>query len=310
MFKPLIDIIIVNWNSAKQLFNCLKSIENLDNKNYISSVIVIDNASIDSSLLQLEDLDIPLKIIKNSCNKGFAAACNQGALVSNAEYILFLNPDTKVFEISISKPIDVLNKLIDEKFGICGIQLVNDNGNISPSCSRFPSAKCILATMFGLQYLFPKTFPKQLMLEWDHCNSRTVDQVMGAFFLIRRSLFEELEGFDERFFVYFEEVDLSWRAKLKGWNSYYLSDAQVYHKGGGTTENIRGISLFYYLRSRILYGYKHFGFFTATILLTCTLIIEPYSRIIQSLKIKSKKEFLGVLQAYRYLYLWCLGFKK
>jgi GT2 family glycosyltransferase len=133
---------------------------------------------------------------------------------------------------------------------------------------------------------------------------------MGAFFLIRRSLFEELEGFDERFFVYFEEVDLSWRAKLKGWNSYYLSDAQVYHKGGGTTENIRGISLFYYLRSRILYGYKHFGFFTATILLTCTLIIEPCSRIIQSLKIKSKKEFLGVVQAYGYLYLWCLGFKK
>jgi GT2 family glycosyltransferase len=281
-------------------------------KNINFSVIIVDNNSTDKSLANIENtnINLPLTILKNNRNLGFGVACNQGANASNSEYLLFLNPDTKLCHNSVQASIEFLENPDNSDIGICGVQLLNNSGSISRSCSRFPSPKCTLATMFGLQYLFPKTFPKQLMVEWDHCNSRIVDQIMGAFFLIRRSLFEELGGFDERFFVYFEEVDLSWRAKLKGWNSYYLSNAQVYHKGGGTTENVRGISLFYYLRSRILYGYKHFGFFKATILLTCTLIIEPCSRIIQSLKIKSKKEFLGVVQAYGYLYLWCLGFKK
>ncbi|OBQ41537.1 MAG: hypothetical protein AN484_20735 [Aphanizomenon flos-aquae WA102] len=306
-----IDIVIVNWNSQDYLRDCILSMSQIP-KNINFSVIIVDNNSTDTSLENIENtnINLSLTILKNNRNLGFAKACNQGATVNKSEYLLFLNPDTRLCHNSIQEAIEFLANPDNSDIGICGVQLLNNGGSISHSCSRFPSPKCTLATIFGLQYLFPKTFPKQLMLEWDHCNSRTVDQVMGAFFLIRRSLFEELEGFDERFFVYFEEVDLSWRAKLKGWNSYYLSDAQVYHKGGGTTENIRGISLFYYLRSRILYGYKHFGFFTATILLTCTLIIEPCSRIIQSLKIKSKKEFLGVVQAYGYLYLWCLGFKK
>jgi N-acetylglucosaminyl-diphospho-decaprenol L-rhamnosyltransferase len=306
-----LDIIIVNWNSQDYLSDCISSVSHIP-KNINFSVIIVDNNSTDKSLANIENtnINLPLTILKNNRNLGFGVACNQGANASNSEYLLFLNPDTKLCHNSVQASIEFLENPDNSDIGICGVQLLNNSGSISRSCSRFPSPKCTLATMFGLQYLFPKTFPKQLMVEWDHCNSRIVDQIMGAFFLIRRSLFEELGGFDERFFVYFEEVDLSWRAKLKGWNSYYLSNAQVYHKGGGTTENVRGISLFYYLRSRILYGYKHFGFFKATILLTCTLIIEPCSRIIQSLKIKSKKEFLGVVQAYGYLYLWCLGFKK
>ena len=160
-----------------------------------------------------------------------------------------------------------------------------------------------------MHYLFPTIFPKQLMTEWRHDNSCVVDQVMGAFFLIRSSLFKDLEGFDERFFVYFEEVDLSLRAKQKGWNSYYLSTSQIYHEGGGTTKSIRGLSLFYYLRSRILYTYKHFSFATATLLSICTLIIEPFPRIFYALMIGSIGEFLGVFNAYKYLYLWCVTSK-
>jgi len=306
-----IDIVIVNWNSQDYLRECILSISQIRG-NIKISVIIVDNNSTDTSLDNIDNPNIylPLTILKNNRNLGFGTACNQGANLSKADYLLFLNPDTKLCHNSIQEAMEFLENPDNSEIGICGAQLLNDDGSINPSCSRFPNPKCTIATMFGLQYLFPKTFSKQQMVEWDHRNNCVVDQVMGAFFLMRRSLFEELGGFDERFFVYFEEVDLSLRAKSKGWNSYYLSDSQIYHKGGGTTENIRGISLFYYLRSRILYGYKHFGFFSATILLIGTLIIEPFSRIIQSFKTKSKKEFLGVLQAYTCLYLWCLGLNK
>ena len=303
--KISLDIIIVNWNSGDQLFNCLKSLEILDLSGIvINNVTVVDNASTDRSLVKTLSTKLPLKVISNSENIGFAAACNQGCVNSDADYLLFLNPDTIAFEKSIIQPIEFLNQSANSQVGICGIQLLDDNGNVSRSCSRFPTPSCHVATAFGGHYLFPKIFPKQLMTEWDHTNSSVVDQVMGAFFLVRRSVFDELSGFDERFFVYFEEVDLALRAKSKGWNSYYLSTAQIYHRGGGTTASIRGLSLFYYLRSRILYMYKHFDFITATLLLICTLIVEPFSRIAQSIVMRSQKEFFGVLSAYKHFYLW------
>jgi hypothetical protein len=303
-----IDIVIVNWNSGSQLFDCLKSLEQLSNSDNfcLSKVAIVDNASVDNSLANIEYLNLPINLIINDRNLGFAAACNQGAAGSNSDYLLFLNPDTRVFSNSISRAIEFLNQPQNAQIGICGVQLLQDDGKVSRSCSRFPNPNCMLATMFGLQYLFPDTFPKQLMIEWDHKESSVVDQVMGAFFLTRRNLYQELEGFDERFFVYFEEVDFAFRAKLKGWDSYYLSDAQIYHQGGGTTKNLRGISLFYYLRSRVLYCYKHFDFWVATLLFILTMIIEPLSRIVQSLILRSKQEFFGVLAAYRYLAIWCL----
>ena len=105
------------------------------------------------------------------------------------------------------------------------------------------------------------------MREWNHEESREVDQVMGAFFLVRQKLFEEWGGFDERFFVYLEDVDFSSRARRVGWRSFYMAGVKAYHKGGGTSEQIKSTRLFYSLRSRILYSYKHFSCASATALL-------------------------------------------
>jgi len=139
------------------------------------------------------------------------------------------------------------------------------------------------------------------MTEWDHNETMEVDQVMGAFFLIRRSLYDALGGFDERFFVYFEEVDISYRAYKSGWKTIFLASAQVFHKGGGTSQQVKASRLFYSIRSRILYAFKHYHMLSAIYLLVLTLLIEPLSRIIQAFGRGSKSQISETLIAYQML---------
>ncbi|WP_222927547.1 glycosyltransferase family 2 protein [Biomaibacter acetigenes] len=257
----LISIVIVNWNSGRQLYECLKSIYNAKKDGLeIDRVVVVDNASSDNSLFGLEEIDIPLKIIKNSTNRGFAAACNQGAKESNADYLLFLNPDTLLFKYSLSKPIAFMEKAENRNIGIVGIQLINENKEISRTCARFPTLGQFNSKIFGLDRLFPKL--SYFMAEWDHKSDRFVDHVIGAFFLVRRQLFEKLNGFDERFFVYLEDLDFSYRAKQLGYSSYYLTSTKAYHKGGGSSEKLKMYDYFihceagFYMDINILIGFQ------------------------------------------------------
>lgn len=277
---PRIDIIIVNWNAGDHLRKCLASIPAATRKDLFNlSVIVVDNGSTDNSLEGLSELAIPLRVIRNTVNRGFAAACNQGAAGSRADYLLFLNPDTILYPDSLLTPVRFMERPDSARIGIIGIQLVDENGTVSRTCSRFPTTGMFVAKTFGLDRLLPGLFPTHGLLDWDHLSSREVDQIMGAFFLVRSRLFTSLGGFDERFFVYFEEVDFSLRALSTGWKSYYLADAQAYHHGCGTTEQVRAMRLFYSLRSRILYGFKHFGVLSAACLLFATLVLEPLARL-------------------------------
>jgi GT2 family glycosyltransferase len=299
-----ISIIIVNWNSGGQLYGCLNSIYNAKKESFsLDRVIVIDNASTDGSLCGIEEIDLPLYIIRNSTNKGFAAACNQGAKMCSSDYLLFLNPDTMLFEDSLIKPIEFMEDSKHKKIGIVGIQLIDDKGGISRTCARFPSLKQFIIKILGLDLLFPKLFSSHFMTEWDHKNDRFVDHVIGAFFLVRRELFEKLNGFDERFFVYLEDLDFSYRAKQLGYSCYYLTSAQAYHKGGGSSEKVKDIRLFYSLKSRILYGYKHFGRVSAVILTFLTLVIEPITRMIFAIIRRSPSDVKETLKAYKMLWV-------
>jgi len=301
--KPSLDVIIVNWNAGVQLRSCLLSLENtVKNCFELNRVVIVDNASTDGSADGLEQISLPIEIIRNSKNLGFAAACNQGAKGSEAEYLLFLNPDTRLFPASLEKAIKFMEEPEQSDVGILGIQLLDENGRVSRSCARFPSANQFLSKMLGLNRLFPNLFNDHFMVEWDHSYTRQVDQVMGAFFLVRRMVFEELHGFDERFFVYFEEVDLSLRAIQNGWKSVYYADAQAYHKGGGTSEQIKATRLFYSLRSRILYSYKHFSRRAAIAVLLGTLFIEPFSRTILGLSKLSLTTIGETIKAYKLLW--------
>jgi len=299
-----LDIVIVNWNSGTQLRDCLNSIKDtMKNTFVLSRVVVVDNGSTDGSIHNLECSDLPLTVIHNSINLGFAKGCNQGADKSSSQYLLFLNPDTRLFNDSLDVPIVFMERRINKNVGICGIQLVDENNILSRSCSRFPTIGHVFNKAIGLMRVSPRLFPGQDMSEWNHNTDRKVDQVIGAFFLVREKLFCELNGFDERFFVYFEEVDFSYRAFKAGWRSYYLANCRAYHKGGGSSEQVKAKRLFYSLRSRILYGYKHFSLIGGTFILLTTVLLELVTRATVAILRGSLSELGEILQAYYLLYL-------
>ena len=301
---PFMDIIIVNWNSGGQLRDCLESITNANNQDSfkLNRVVVVDNASWDGSADGLEDLKLPLSIIRNTENRGFAAACNQGAKASVADYLLFLNPDTYLNDDSLAKPILLMEEDFSQQIGIIGIQLLDNNDEIARTCARFPTPGRFFSKMIGLDRLFPHIFPGHFMSDWDHRESREVDHVMGAFFLVRRFIFEELGGFDEQFFVYLEDLDFSLRARQAGWHCFYLAEAKARHKGGGTSEKVKALRLFYSLQSRILYGYKHFGWWSATSLMLGTLLLEPLARLTLSAFRRSSGEIHETIKGYSILW--------
>ena len=274
---PSLDIIVVNWNAGDQLRRCLGTVNERGGGFRLRRVVVVDNASTDGSA---DGLDLLSTVITNAENRGFGAACNQGADGSDADYLLFLNPDTILEADSLSRPIEWMERAANADVGVCGIRLVDDDGVTCRNCTRLPTPAHFASQMLGLSRLFPRRFPTHFMEEWDHAESRDVDHVMGAFYLIRGNLFRRLGGFDERFFVYLEDLDLSLRVRRSGSRIHYLADARAYHRGGGTSEQVKAKRLFYSLRSRILYGFKHFRWTAAVALMAGTLLLEPWPRLV------------------------------
>ena len=241
----MIDIVLVNWNSGSQLREALRSI--VDNhEGVVSRIVVVDNNSTDGSAsnIDLGNSQVALFLVFNKLNIGFGAACNQGAKLCISEFILFLNQDTKLFRGSLSIPFEFMQTRDASDVGIVGIQMLDSHGRVSRTCARFPAVLLFSAQALGLNKLFLLRSWGSQMKEWDHDYDRDVDQVIGAFFLVRSVLFEELKGFDERFFVYFEEVDVCYRARQAGWRSVYLATARAFHTGGGTSQQVKAARLF------------------------------------------------------------------
>ena len=184
-----IDIIIVNWNSGKLLFECLNSFKGISHENFsIKKIIIIDNNSQDDSLERIDEFDLPILLYRNNENVGFAKASNQGVKFSDAEYILFLNPDTRLYRNSISEPINFMMMENNSEAGIVGIKLIDENNAVSKNCASFLTPSKAIIISLGLDKILPRYFKGLFLSDWDHLDSRIVDQVMGSFYLIRRKL--------------------------------------------------------------------------------------------------------------------------
>jgi GT2 family glycosyltransferase len=276
-----LDIIMVNRNSGSYLRECLTSIS-IAEKTGISleRVVVVDDLSSDDSLRGIETIDLPVKCIRNRVRTGYGRSCNIGAAHSNADYLLFINTDVSLCRDSLTTPVSFLEDPHNTDIGIIGVKLLGRAGEVSRSCVRFATPTRFLVMAFGLDRILPCLFLSHQMKEWDHLSTREVDQVIGAFTLIRGSVFERLAGYDERFFVYWEDQDISLRARQLGYKSVYLSSAVAIHEGGATANRVKAESLFFMLRSRIQYGFKHFGIVRGAMVLATTAILEPFSRLI------------------------------
>jgi N-acetylglucosaminyl-diphospho-decaprenol L-rhamnosyltransferase len=276
---PTLDIVIVNWNTGPFLERCLASITAAEAGDFrLADVIVVDNASTDASLERAASVPLAVTVIRNAANRGFAAACNQGAAAGRADHVLFLNPDTELLPDTLRRAFACLAEASRHNAGIVGAQMLDGRGERDRSCSRFPTLGMVAAEITGLGRLAPRRFPRRHLEPDETPTSGVVDQVIGAFFLVSRETFDLLGGFDERFFVYFEEVDFAYRARASGRPSFFCSDARVFHEGAVSARK-EGRRLYYSLRSRVEYAAEHWPRWQTATLVALTVGVEIPMRL-------------------------------
>ena len=271
-----LSIVIVNWNSGSLLRNCLTSIETcLKHGTSSFEIVVVDNASSDESLPDSAEFSNVL-VLRNGENRGFGAACNAGARRGTGRYLLFLNPDCEVRHGSIER---CMAEFLDPEVGVCGVALESESGEISRTCYRFPRLKEFCYRIFGM-HLLSSRWNDGAMTYWGHGDDATVDHVIGAFYMVRKSFFDHLGGFDERFFVYLEDLDFSLRVNKEGAKIRFLAQPASFHVGGGSSRNAKAARIFYATSSRIIYAFKHFPRWQAYIHVALTLLVEPIARTV------------------------------
>ncbi len=226
-----VSIIIISWNTKKLLRNCLNSIYNTVSDGLSYEVIVIDNASTDSSAEMVEEEFSQVRLGKNIENVGFARANNQAVEIAEGEYILLLNSDTIVLDATLNKMISFMNEHPD--VAVVGCRLLNEDRSPQPSFGYFPTLWTVSMQMFFLDRIYPKL--KTLIVKNPSpYSSQEVDWVTGACFILRREALRDMQLFDPNYFMYLEEVDLCYRLKQKNFKVFYLSEAEIIHLGGAS----------------------------------------------------------------------------
>ena len=251
-----LSIIIVNYNTRELLRRCLCSIFSQATEMDFE-VFVVDNASTDGSREMLEQEFPQVKKIYFHENRGFSAANNEAIKQTAGEYVLLLNSDTDVADGAIWKTVAFMQQRPEAS--IVGCKLLNADETLQPSCRSFPSVWNIFSESFFLYLLFKRSwlFGGYYMSYFDHESIREVDVVMGAFMLIRKTVFETIGLFDETYFMYAEETDFCYRAHKAGFKTFFFPGASIIHLGGGSTHENQE----FYARlhaSLILFLRKHY----------------------------------------------------
>lgn len=294
---PSVDVVIVNWNSGEQLADCVASLLAHDAGD-IAAIIVVDNASQDGSA-DLGFADKRLRIISSGENLGFGKACNLGASYGTAPLILLVNPDCRVGPDSIRGAAEFLLSDIERAYVACGIRLIDAAGKIQRHCARQPSPAMFLAESSGVSRIAPRLVPSVIMTDFDHLSDRDVDHVIGAFYCVRRDVFDQAGGFNPEFFMYMEDLDLSTRLRAGNMKIRYLAGPSAFHAGGGTSRQILGRRLGYAMEGRARFSALHFGEGAHLLVLIIMLAVEPLARISQALASRRAGAIGEVAEGYR-----------
>jgi len=233
--KPFLSIIIVSYKVKELLKNCLNSL--LAHPPRVSfETIIVDNNSGDSTIAMLKDSFPWAKVIANGANLGFAKANNIGIKASRGEFVLLLNPDTVVLPNTLDKMLSFMRAHPD--VGVCGCRIVDQDGNIQPSCGRFPTPKLVVPHLFGLHKRISKV-RSFYMSDWNHASNRIVDWVCAACFLTRRKIIDSIGLLEENLFLYGEEMDWCSRMSAEKWKTAYYSESAIIHYGGESISQIK-----------------------------------------------------------------------
>jgi len=260
--QPLLSIVIVTYNSSKIISQTLLSIVNyLINIEY--EIIIVDNNSSDNTceiISQINNSNV--KLIKNKVNKGFAQGNNKGFKVCNGEFILILNPDIIITpNTHIDELIDEYNK--NEKIGIVAPKLIYEDGRVQESARSFPNPIVLLIRGLGLENIYRnfEFYKKFLLLDKNDNLPTYVDWVIGAFVLIKKDILIEHNGFDDNFFMYYEDADLCLRLKKTNYKILYVPQYEAIHQyQRESSKKIFSKLKFYHIKSIIIFFSKHWAF--------------------------------------------------
>ena len=247
-----LSVVIITWNSAADIEACIDSI------NFSSEfeVIVVDNASSDTTREKLGRFH-HLKLIANPSNCGYARANNQGLKLATGEYVLLLNPDTRI-ELGA---LDALGRYLDEHpaVGAVAPRLVSPDGTTQFSIRSLPTSASFFWELVGISRLFPKShlFGRWKMKYFDYSRTAEVEQPMASCLMVRKTVFDQLDGMDEQFPMFYNDVDLSKRMADAGWKTVYVADARVVHRHGASTRQVRAKMIPESHRSAFRYLRKH-----------------------------------------------------
>jgi O-antigen biosynthesis protein len=254
-----LSVIIVNYNVKHFVEQCLHSVFSAC-RNINAEVFVVDNNSVDGSVPFIRQKFPQVKLIENKTNTGFAVANNQAIRQSNGRYVLLLNPDTVVQEDTFEKVISFMDSHPDG--GGLGIKMFDGKGNFLPESKRgLPTPSVAFYKIFGLSKLFPgsKKFGQYHLTYLDKEQTHVVDVLSGAFMLLRKETLDKIGLLDETFFMYGEDIDLSYRITLGGYKNYYYADSSIIHYKGESTKksSVNYVIVFY--KAMAIFAQKHFS---------------------------------------------------
>jgi GT2 family glycosyltransferase len=236
-----LSVVIVNYNVQYFLEQCILSVQSAS-KNLQVEIIVVDNNSSDNSCSIILEKFTDVVLIQNKENVGFSKANNQGVKIAAGEYVLILNPDTVVAEDTFSQILNFAKS--KNNIGVLGVKLVDGSGAFLPESKRgIPTPQVAFNKLFGIS---SKRTGKYYATHLNENETGVVDVLVGAFMLLKRSVFNEVNGFDEAYFMYGEDIDLSYKILNKGYQNYYYANTQVIHyKGESTQKDVKHLNYFY-----------------------------------------------------------------
>ena len=277
-----LSIIIVSWNVADLLRDCLHAID--ENRGELDlEVIVVDSASSDNSVAMVRDEFPWVDLLACDENVGFPHGNNLGLERANGRYILLLNPDTVVLDNALSKMMAYMAK--NPEVGVLGCQLLNGDGTVQSSRRRFPTKKTAFFESTWLETVAPKGIHESYYaqdLPDDAIND--VDWVMGACMLVPRQVVADVGGMDEAYFMYSEELDWCRRIKDSGWRVVYYPEAKIIHYVGQSSDQAVVARHINFQQAKLRYFRKYHGRFFAILLRIFLLLNYGWQMVLEGVK--------------------------